>query len=88
MERSHQRHPGAIVASALQLLAMSEFPATRHSIVAAIRSQHSEVRRSAFETLATTYWKDLYPRNPPGYRTQLCHDGGPLDLNPESDRWP
>ena len=39
---------------------MSEFPATRHSIVAAIRSQHSEVRRSAFETLATTYWKPVF----------------------------
>jgi DNA-directed RNA polymerase specialized sigma24 family protein len=39
---------------------MSEFPATRHSIVAAIRSRHSEVRRSAFETLATTYWKPVF----------------------------
>jgi hypothetical protein len=40
------------------------------------------------DELATTYWKELYPRNPPGYRTPLCYDGGPLDLNPSSDRWP
>jgi len=39
---------------------MSEFPATRHSVVAAIRSQHAEVRRSAFETLATAYWKPVF----------------------------
>jgi len=29
------------------------FPATRHSMVAAIRSERSEVRRSAFDTLVT-----------------------------------
>jgi RNA polymerase sigma factor (sigma-70 family) len=39
---------------------MSEFPATRHSIVAAIRSQHSDVRRSAFDALATAYWKPVF----------------------------
>lgn len=38
--------------------------------------------------LAHVYWKDLYPRNPRAYRTSLCKDGGPLDLNPHSDRWP
>ena len=39
---------------------MSEFPATRHSIVAAIRSPHSDVRRTAFDALATAYWKPVF----------------------------
>jgi DNA-directed RNA polymerase specialized sigma24 family protein len=39
---------------------MSEFPATRHSIVAAIRSRHADVRRSAFDALATAYWKPVF----------------------------
>jgi RNA polymerase sigma factor (sigma-70 family) len=36
------------------------FPATRHSIVAAIRSERAEVRRSAFDTLVTAYWKPVF----------------------------
>ena len=36
------------------------FPATRHSIVAAIRSERSDVRRSAFDTLVTAYWKPVF----------------------------
>jgi len=36
------------------------FPATRHSIVAAIRSDRSDVRRSAFDTLVTGYWKPVF----------------------------
>ena len=36
------------------------FPATRHSMVAAIRSERSEVRRSAFDTLVTAYWKPVF----------------------------
>ena len=44
----------AIVASALQSPgAMSAFPVTRHSIVAAIRSDRDDVRRSAFDALVT-----------------------------------
>ena len=39
---------------------MSPFPATRHSIVAAIRSDRAEVRRSAFEALVTAYWKPVF----------------------------
>ena len=39
---------------------MSAFPATRHSIVAAFRSDRAEVRRSAFETLVTAYWKPVF----------------------------
>ena len=39
---------------------MSEFPATRHSIVAAIRSPQSDVRRTAFDALATAYWKPVF----------------------------
>ena len=38
---------------------MSAFPVTRHSIVAAIRSQHADVRRSAFDALVTAYWKPV-----------------------------
>jgi hypothetical protein len=38
--------------------------------------------------LARVYWEDLYPRNPPGYKTSLCRNGGPLDLRPSSDKWP
>ena len=36
------------------------FPATRHSMVAAIRSERSDVRRSAFDTLVTAYWKPVF----------------------------
>jgi len=39
---------------------MSEFPATRHSIVAAIRSPQPDVRRTAFDALATAYWKPVF----------------------------
>jgi RNA polymerase sigma factor (sigma-70 family) len=36
------------------------FPATRHSIVAAIRSDRADVRRSAFDALADAYWKPVF----------------------------
>jgi len=36
------------------------FPATRHSMVAAIRSERSDVRRSAFDALVTAYWKPVF----------------------------
>ena len=36
------------------------FPATRHSIVAAMRSPRPDDRRSAFETLVTAYWKPVF----------------------------
>jgi RNA polymerase sigma factor (sigma-70 family) len=39
---------------------MSGFPVTRHSIVAAIRSDQPEVRRSAFDTLVGAYWKPVF----------------------------
>jgi RNA polymerase sigma factor (sigma-70 family) len=39
---------------------VSPFPATRHSIVAAIRSDRADVRRSAFDTLVTAYWKPVF----------------------------
>jgi RNA polymerase sigma factor (sigma-70 family) len=39
---------------------MSRFPATRHSIVAAIRSDQPDIRRSAFDTLVTAYWKPVF----------------------------
>ena len=37
-----------------------ELPATRHSIVAAVRSDDSEIRRGGFETLVAVYWKPIY----------------------------
>lgn len=37
-----------------------QFPATRHSIVAAAGSADPEVRRRAFEALVTAYWKPVY----------------------------
>ena len=39
---------------------MTRFPATRHSMVAAIRSEQADVRRSAFDTLVTAYWKPVF----------------------------
>jgi RNA polymerase sigma factor (sigma-70 family) len=39
---------------------MTAFPGTRHSIVAAIRSDRTDVRRSAFDTLVTAYWKPVF----------------------------
>ena len=39
---------------------MSAFPATRHSIVAAMRSVRPDERRSAFDTLVTAYWKPVF----------------------------
>src|SRR4026207_1090590 len=36
------------------------FPATRHSIVTAMRSGSSDVRRSAFDALVTAYWKPVF----------------------------
>jgi RNA polymerase sigma factor (sigma-70 family) len=39
---------------------MSAFPATRHSMVAAMRSPRADERRSAFDTLVTAYWKPVF----------------------------
>lgn len=39
------------------------------------------------EKLAADFWSH-YDQEPPGYRTPRCHDGGPLDLHPNSHRWP
>jgi RNA polymerase sigma factor (sigma-70 family) len=39
---------------------MAAFPVTRHSIVAAIRSGHADVRRSAFDALVGAYWKPVF----------------------------
>jgi hypothetical protein len=44
--------------------------------------------REYSDELARVYWEDLYPRNPRAYKTSLCRNGGPLDLNPSSDEWP
>ena len=38
--------------------------------------------------LARIAWTDLYPDYDEEYRTQACRNGGPLDRNPHSDRWP
>ena len=39
---------------------VSAFPATRHSILAAIRGERADLRRSAFDTLVTAYWKPVF----------------------------
>src|SRR4051812_3830977 len=39
---------------------MAAFPVTRHSIVAAIRSDQPDVRRAAFDALAQAYWKPVF----------------------------
>lgn len=39
---------------------MPLFPATRHSVVAAIAGDHPDLRRSAFDTLVTVYWKPVF----------------------------
>ncbi len=39
---------------------MAAFPATRHSIVAAMRSARPDDRRTAFDTLVTAYWKPVF----------------------------
>src|SRR5262245_45527768 len=37
-----------------------DLPATRHSIIAAVRSSDAGVRRDGFETLVAVYWKPVY----------------------------
>jgi RNA polymerase sigma factor (sigma-70 family) len=39
---------------------MSGFPATRHSIVRAMRSARADDRREAFDALVTAYWKPVF----------------------------
>lgn len=39
---------------------MPGFPATRHSIVAAMRSARPDDRRAAFDTLVAAYWKPVF----------------------------
>src|SRR5262249_29301350 len=39
---------------------MAQFPATRHSVLAAIRSDDGDVRRAAFDALITAYWKPVF----------------------------
>src|SRR3954452_9804145 len=39
---------------------MAAFPATRHSIVAAMRSPRADDRRAAFDTMVTAYWKPVF----------------------------
>jgi hypothetical protein len=38
--------------------------------------------------LAEYAWHYVYPRGDDEYRSDECHDGGALDLNPESSVWP
>jgi len=37
-----------------------DLPATRHSILAAVRSGDADVRRDGFDTLVAVYWKPVY----------------------------
>ena len=38
--------------------------------------------------LALRYAIEVYPLMPDDYRSDECHDGGRLDLHPDSARWP
>jgi hypothetical protein len=38
--------------------------------------------------LATVYWRDVYPSQPPGYRSKQCRKGGSFDRHPETDAFP
>jgi hypothetical protein len=40
------------------------------------------------DELAARQWRETYPSENSGYMTSLCYDGGPLDANPDSSRWP
>lgn len=39
---------------------MSDFPATRHSVIERMRSRDADIRRDAFGDLVDGYWKALY----------------------------
>jgi DNA-directed RNA polymerase specialized sigma24 family protein len=41
-------------------VAPSGFPVTRHSVVASLASGEPDVRRGAFDALATAYWKPVF----------------------------
>ena len=38
--------------------------------------------------LAGLAWSEIYGTLPDEYRSAQCHEGGPLDLNPETSEWP
>jgi hypothetical protein len=38
--------------------------------------------------LATVYWRDVYPPQPPDYRSKECRNGGAFDRHPETDAFP
>jgi hypothetical protein len=38
--------------------------------------------------LATVYWRDVYPSQPPEYRSKECRKGGSFDRHPETDAFP
>ena len=41
-------------------MAPSGFPVTRHSVVGSLGSEEPDVRRAAFDALATAYWKPVF----------------------------
>ena len=46
------------------------------------------LRGSGADRLAALYLAEVYPRNPPRYRSSECRDGGKLDVRPRSKVWP
>jgi DNA-directed RNA polymerase specialized sigma24 family protein len=42
------------------LMAAPGFPGTRHSVIASLGSEQPDVRRAAFDALATAYWKPVF----------------------------
>jgi DNA-directed RNA polymerase specialized sigma24 family protein len=58
---SHDRSPRLDCSKRARIdLRMSGFPATRHSIVRAMRSAEADDRRAAFDALVTAYWKPVF----------------------------
>lgn len=40
------------------------------------------------DTLAETYWREVYPHMRDDYRTSECVPGGALDIHPDTPEWP
>jgi hypothetical protein len=40
------------------------------------------------DALVQRYWQEIYPRNPPRYRSGECRDLGALDRSPRTSAWP
>ena len=62
--------------------------AALYAMRALAESSGVALKASYADELAARQWREAYPRETPEYTTPLCYDGGPLDANPETPRWP